>query len=194
MPQYAYKTHPAIHFIKRWVSCGIWRRWGPSNSNYTAVHHSDFFNRSIILCGIREREIKLHNCLVVFSHCMNFSFLSLLDSLTTDCMVIDVLWKSGARKGLRRKQIVITEQYLGCWHQHKPALYKTITFIMRQTKRWMDSLVDRWTNGWVDGQMHRQTNNHRLSPSAVHWSVFVAWDKLVYELWCYWQNCGCTDL
>lgn len=97
MPQYAYKTHPAIHFIKRWVSCGIWRRWGPSNSNYTAVHHSDFFNRSIILCGIREREIKLHNCLVVFSHCMNFSFLSLLDSLTTDCMVIDVLWKSGAR-------------------------------------------------------------------------------------------------
>lgn len=97
MPQYAYKTHPAIHFIKRWVSCGIWRRWGPSNGNYTAVHHSDFFNRSIILCGIREREIKLHNCLVVFSHCMNFSFLSLLDSLTTDCMVIDVLWKSGAR-------------------------------------------------------------------------------------------------
>lgn len=84
MPQYAYKTHPAIHFIKRVVSCGIWRRWGPSNSNNMAARHSDFFNRSIILCGIREKEIKLHNCLVVFSHYMNFSFLSLLDRLTTD--------------------------------------------------------------------------------------------------------------
>lgn len=45
----------------------------------------------------------------------------------------------------------------------------------------------------MGGQTDKHTITDCLSPLAAHETGFVTWEKLVYKLWCYWQDRGCTD-